>query len=218
MTWPTTIYGLPPCLQEGFRLDGVNRSAPIYPTSEFVEARRQGLVGAQALRLQDQSVARIGNQAPVSPSVGIGQRRAADGSLRAGVIELRRPGGETGLEVAQAFAASQLGKRQGAIVLATAERADEPITPVTLNDPGDSLPRQETHHLGDKSLADEHKQSLPVDPAASKEELSVSGARARPQVLAAFKSRTPPIPCKDYIYQYFLSDSHCANRTLVVCQ
>lgn len=95
--------------------------------------------------------------APVAQLVGIGQRRARHGFANAHVIKLgslRRP---TRFDVAQAVAIGELSKGQDTEVLATGQRPDAVINAMSSADAVAGLLRQEVHDLGEKCLANVHR-------------------------------------------------------------
>jgi len=118
------------------------------------------VVGIEPLRLRDQTLGQLRIDAPVARLVCVGQRRAADGLAKAHGIELRGLRREACLDVAQALAIGQLGKRHGAILLAAAQRARPQVAIIARDQSGKSAPWNEIHQLGKQRLAGVHAHPL----------------------------------------------------------
>ena len=113
----------------------------------LVEFGGQALVSVQAASVGDQQLAEIGMDVPIAPLVGTREGRAADRCVEAGMVALGRVGDEASLDVAQTLATREFGKHYGAILLGTAQEADEAIPVVASDDPSESGPREESRHL-----------------------------------------------------------------------
>ena len=72
----------------------------------------------------DQALCEVRVDAPVAVLVGVGQGAACDGAAKAAVVQFRRHCSETGFDVAQAFAAGELGESQTEELIQTREVAD----------------------------------------------------------------------------------------------
>lgn len=84
---------------------GEHRQAPVEngrakAATGFVEFGGQRLVGARVPRLDDQPQAAIGMDPPVAAFVGVREGRAQDRCTEAGMTEVGKARGETGLDVA----------------------------------------------------------------------------------------------------------------------
>jgi len=77
---------------------------------DLVEFQDPLVVGIQASGVLNQGIGEIGEDAPVSLLVGVGERTPGDLSPDARVVEFGFHGAQTGLDLAQTFAAGQLGK------------------------------------------------------------------------------------------------------------
>lgn len=95
--------------------------------------------------------------APVACLVGIGQGRAADGLARPHVAKLGCLRRQASFDVVQALPVGGLGEGYDAKLLGTSVRSNPMVAAVTSHDPMESLPRQETHNLGDSRLACVHQ-------------------------------------------------------------
>ena len=69
-------------------------------------------------------------------------------------------GCETGIEVAQALAAGDLGESYGTLLLGAAQGADEAVATVTGNDTSERGAGEETHDLGEHRVAGMHVRRL----------------------------------------------------------
>ena len=122
-----------------------------------MEFKAEGLVGVKRGGLLDEDLSEVGEEAPVAFFIGVGQRAARDGLADAGVIESRAEGGQTGFNVAEAFAPGQLGEGQDEEVFVSGEFADAEVAVVT----GDTLVElvlgEEIQKLGEDGATLVHK-------------------------------------------------------------
>lgn len=82
-------------------------------------------------RYLDQTLGEVAIDAPVASLVGVGQGGTFDWATEAGVIKLVVLGGETDLDVAQAFSISKLGECHGEKLIPTRERPHTLVAPIT---------------------------------------------------------------------------------------
>jgi len=122
-----------------------------------LEFKMERLIGVKRGGLPDEHLGEIGKDAPVAVFIGIGQRAAGGGLADAGVIEFWAEGRQTGFDVAQAFAPSQLGKRQHEELFISGKFASAAVAVVT----GDTLVElvfgQEVEELGEDSATFVHQ-------------------------------------------------------------
>lgn len=107
--------------------------------------------------LRDQVLGECRMNTPVSRLVGIGQRRAFDFLAKPHVIKLGGLRRQADLDVAQAFAVSQLRKCHDAELLGTGHRLDVAIAVVAIDDAMKRLPGQKVHELSEQRLAEVHR-------------------------------------------------------------
>ena len=122
-----------------------------------LEFKAKGFIGIERGGLLDEHLGEVGEDAPVAVFVGIGQRAAGGGLADAGVIEFGAEGGQTGLDIAQTFTPSQLGKRQHKELFVSRQFADTEVATVT----GDTLVEfvfgEEVKKLGEDGATFVHK-------------------------------------------------------------
>ena len=95
----------------------------------------------------DQALGEFRVDAPVSAFVSIRERRSPDRSAEAHVPELARLSRETGLNIPQTLAISQLSERHGAILFSAGEGLHRMISTVARDDPRERAPLQAIHKL-----------------------------------------------------------------------
>ena len=125
----------------------------------------EAVVAVQLARPLDQERGQIGPYMPVAPFVGIGQCRAPDRRTKAHAVQLRLVGQQTGFDVTQALAVSQLRKGHGAELLWTAQAAHAGIATVACHDARQAGPGNEFHDLHEQRLA--HVHSSPPEKSTS---------------------------------------------------
>jgi len=122
-----------------------------------LEFKTERLIGVKRGGLLDEHLGEISKDPPVAIFVGIRQRAAGGGLADAGVVEFRAEGRQTGFDVAQTFAPSQLGKREHEELFVGGEFADAAVAVVT----GDTLVElvfgQEVEELGEDGATFVHK-------------------------------------------------------------
>jgi hypothetical protein len=114
-------------------------------------------IGVERSGLLDQNMGEVGKDAPVAFFVGVSQRAAGGGLADAGVIKLRTEGCQTGLDVAQTFAPSQLVKRQHEELFVSGEFADAAVAVVTGDTFVELVFGEEVEELGEDSATFVHK-------------------------------------------------------------
>src|ERR1019366_9845911 len=77
-----------------------------------LEFKAERFIGVKRGGLLHKNVGDVGEDAPVTVFVGVGQGAAGGRLADAGVIEFRAEGCQAGFDVAQTFAPGQLGERQ----------------------------------------------------------------------------------------------------------
>ena len=132
-----------------------------------LEFKAERFIGIKCGRLRDEAMGEVGKETPVPRFIGHRQRVAGGGLANAGVIELRAEGRQTGFDVTQTFAPSQLGERQHEELFVGGQLADAEVAAVT----GDALVElvlwQEIEELGEDGATFVHKvknRRLPVEP------------------------------------------------------
>ena len=100
-----------------------------------LEFKAKGFIGVERGGLLDEHLGEVREDAPVPLFVGCRQRVAGGGVADAGVIELGAEGRQTGFDVAQTFAPSQLGEGQHEELFVGGQLADTEVAVVT----GDTL-------------------------------------------------------------------------------
>ena len=132
-------------------------SGGIQRVSCGLEFKAKGFIGVERGSLLDEHLSKVGKDAPVPLFVGHRQRIAGGGLADAGVIEFRAEGRQTGFDVAQTFAPSQLGKRQHEKLFIGGQLADTEVAVVT----GDTLVKfvfgQEIEELGENGATFVHQ-------------------------------------------------------------
>ena len=125
--------------------------------SRRLEFKTERFIGVKRGGLPDEDLGEIGKDAPVTIFIGIGQRAAGGGLADAGVVEFRAEGRQTGFDIAQTFAPSQLGERQHKEVFISGELSDAAVAVVT----GDTLVEfvfgEEVEELGEDGATFVHK-------------------------------------------------------------
>ena len=91
------------------------------------------VVGIKRGGLSDEGLGEVGEDTPVAMFISIGQRAAGGGLAETGVIEFWAEGGQTGFDVTETFAPSELGEREHKEVFVSGEFADEEVAGVTGN-------------------------------------------------------------------------------------
>ena len=97
--------------------------------------------------------------APIAPLVGVGQRRTPDWRAKAHAVQLRLIGQQTGFDVAQTLAVSQLREGHGAELLGATQAAHSGIAAITHHNPREAGPRYKLHELREQRLAQVHRSS-----------------------------------------------------------
>ena len=134
-----------------------------------VQVDAETVVAIQLARTPDEQGGQICPDAPVASLVGIGQRRTPDRRAKAHAVQLRLIGQQTGFDVAQALAVSQLRKSHGAELLGATQTAHPGIAAITRHDARKASPWHELHELREQRLAQVH---------CSPPEISTSGSYA----------------------------------------
>ena len=100
-----------------------------------MELKLGRFIGVKSGGLPDEHLGEISKNAPVAIFVGVGQSAADGGLADAGAVEFETERRQAGFDVAQAFAPSQLRKRQHQELFTSGEFADTAVAVVT----GDTL-------------------------------------------------------------------------------
>ena len=119
-----------------------------------IHAKRVGCI--EFSRLGNQSLGKVGVDAPVAPFVGIGQRGAAHRLAQSHMVELRRLRRKTNFDVAQTLPVSELGKGHATKLLGATQSSRAVIATVARNDSMKGFPWQEVHDLRKQRLASVH--------------------------------------------------------------
>ena len=120
------------------------------------ECHSQRIVGVQFSRSANQHLGEVGIDPPIVDAIGIRQRAPRNLTPKTGMIQLRSHGPQTRLDVAEAFAKSQLGKRQAKELIATGEAPRTTIPTVPPNARVELVPRQKVHDLCEHNLSRMH--------------------------------------------------------------
>lgn len=121
-----------------------------------VQIDAETLVAVQFARTTNEQCSQVGLDVPVAPFVGIGQRRTPDRRAKAHAVQLRLIRQQTGFDVAQTLAVSQLGERHGAELLGAGQAAHSEIATITRHGSCKTGPRNELHDLCKQRLARVH--------------------------------------------------------------
>ena len=98
----------------------------------------------------------IGVDSPVASLVGIGQRAVGDVTADARVIESRAQDAQTGLDVAQTFAAGQLSKGHAQELVPTGKTADLVVALVAIHTTSEFVSGDKIHQLREDSFSSIH--------------------------------------------------------------
>jgi hypothetical protein len=121
-----------------------------------LEQQPPRFVRIQSLSRRDETVRYVIENAPISFLIGGSQRVSSDASAKPHVIELGRRGAQTGFNVAQAFAISQLGERHAQKLIQTGEPARAVIATIPIHTAPKIAQRQVRHQLGKDRLSFVH--------------------------------------------------------------
>lgn len=116
----------------------------------------EAVVAVQLARTPDEQGGQIRPDAPVASLVGIGQRRAPDRRAKAHAVQLRLIGQQTGFDIAQALAVSQLSEGHGTELFGASQTAHSGIAAIARHDPRKAGPWHELHELCEQRLAQVH--------------------------------------------------------------
>ena len=116
----------------------------------------KGLFGIQPTGDANETLRKVGIDAPVAHGIGIGQRVAGHVRANAQMVQLGALGAQTGFDVAQALAVSQLREGHGAELLRATQTAHSGIAAITRHDARKAGPRNELHNLCEQRLAHVH--------------------------------------------------------------
>ena len=122
----------------------------------FELGEERGL-GVERGGLRDEDLGEVGEEAPVTVFVGVGQRAAGGGLTETGVIEFWAERGQTGFDVAEAFAPGELGESEHEEVFVGGEFADEEVAVVTGNTLVELVFGKEIQELGEDGASFVHK-------------------------------------------------------------
>ena len=132
------------------RIQRVDRLGEI-DAKRFVHVKRAGNA--------DQALRKVGIDTPVSNRIRIGQRVARHRTAKSHVIELGGLAAQTGFDVAQTLAISQLRERHTQKLVETSEVFDLVLSVVASDTSAESGQRQMRHHLRKNKFARVHWQS-----------------------------------------------------------
>ena len=90
-----------------------------------------GLGSAERAGDTDQNMCKVGEDAPVTRFVGVGQRGARHFAMEAHVVQLRTQSTEACLDIAQTLSVSELRKGHGQILIPAREAAQAGVAIVT---------------------------------------------------------------------------------------
>ena len=141
---------------DGRRIQGVNG---------IVQIDAKAVVAIKLACAPDEQCGQVRPDVPDAPFVGIGQRRSFDWRAKAHAVQLRLIGQQTGFDVAQTLAVSQLSKGHGAELLRAAQAAHSGIAAIAIHDARKAGPRNELHDLCEQRLA--HVHSSPPEVSTS---------------------------------------------------
>ena len=132
-----------------------------------VQVDAEAVVAIQLARTPDKQRRQVCPDAPVASLVGIGQRRTPDRRAKAHAVQLRLVGQQTGFDVAQTLAVSQLCEGHGAELLGATQTAHAGIAAITRHDARKAGPRHELHELREQRLAQVHSSPPEVSTSGS---------------------------------------------------
>ena len=113
-------------------------------------------LGVQLSCLRNQSLGKIGVDAPVAGLVGVGQSRTGYGRSDSHMVKLGSLSRQTCLDVAETLPIGQLGKRHYPKLVGTTKRTNSIVSSVPIDDAMKSAPWKKIHNLCKKGLAGIH--------------------------------------------------------------
>jgi len=123
-----------------------------------IQANQVGVAVKFACAL-DQQGGYVGPNAPIARLVGVGQLRATHRVAQAHRVKFVRNGAKSHLDIAQALAPRQLGKRHHTKLFCTAQTANARVAAITTDDQTKARPRHELYNPRKQRLADIHAKS-----------------------------------------------------------
>jgi len=127
-----------------------------------VQIDAKAVVAIQLACTPNEQGGQVRPDAPVAPFVGICQCRTFDWRAKAHAVKLGLVGQQTGFDVAQTLAVSQLDESHGAELLWATQAANSEIPAIAVYDARKAGPRNEFHDLCEQRLAHVHS-SPPED-------------------------------------------------------
>ena len=121
------------------------------------EFGEEGVFGVKRGGLSDEDLGEVGKDTPITLFVGIGQRAAGGGLAETGVIKFWTEGGQTGFDVTETFAPSELGEREHEEVFVGRKFADEMIAVITSDTLVELVFGEEVQELGEDGATFVHK-------------------------------------------------------------
>ena len=112
-----------------------------------IEFQSQVVLGIQGSGETDEGVSEVGIEAPVALLVGVGQGSAGDAAAQSQVVEFILVRAQADLDVAQAFAVSELGEGQTEELVETSKGLNVAIALITPDAAAEAMHGQVGHEL-----------------------------------------------------------------------
>ena len=131
----------------------------IQSTDRPVQVDSERLVAIKFSRAPDECLREVSVNAPVAIAVGVGQCAACNATAKSHVIKFRLDRSQTGFDVAQTFAVSQLCKRHHQKLIATREVPCSNVASIAPDALVEIVPRKEFHELCEDQRATVYRPS-----------------------------------------------------------
>ena len=128
----------------------------------LIQFHAHGVLGVHRPRDANQYLREIGEDAPVVGFVGVGQCGAGDAAAETEVVELAAHSAQTGFDVAQTVAVSQLRKCHRQVLVPTGKAALSGISVVVRHAAAELAIGKEADQLGEDGPAFVHPSLLPL--------------------------------------------------------
>jgi hypothetical protein len=136
---------------DGRRVEGVDR---------LIQFDAERLVGIQRPRVGDQPLGQVGIDSPRSSFVGVGQRAFGHRPPKPDMIQFGMKGPQTGLDVAETFAKSQLGEDHAEKLVVARKGSVAMVAPIPTDTGVERMARNEIHQLRENHAIEIHEAAL----------------------------------------------------------
>jgi len=157
---------------DGGRIEGIDR---------VFEFESQIFAGVKRAGLSDEDLGEVGIDAPIARFVGMSQGVSGDPSAKSHVVETALHGPQTGLDIAKAFAISQLGEGQAEELIETREALDLEVAVVASHASPKFVKGQEAHDLREDGRRGIHRSLLAVFEQKGDNNTKLRSNRLRPK-------------------------------------